>query len=110
MTREEKKINEIDKRVDSLETTFKMFMQEMRDFKTEMRNRDNQRAKEIMEIRQDMKDMQTRFYTKIDNMDAKIDGIGKHVQNLTVAAIVGMGAAVAGIGAIAVTVMYSILR
>ena len=110
MTREEKKINEIDKRVDSLETTFKMFMQEMRDFKTEMRQQNQMRAEEIREIRQDMKDMQTRFYTKIDNMDAKIDGIGKHVQNLTVAAIVGMGAAVAGIGAIAVTVIYSVLR
>ena len=95
MTREEKKINEIDKRVDSLETTFKMFMQEMRDFKTEMRNRDNQRAKEIMEIRQDMKTMQA-------SLDTKIDSMGKHVRNLSVATIIG-------VATIAVTVVYSIL-
>ena len=113
MTEDEKKINNIENRVDTLETTFKMFMQEMRD-------RDKQRADDIRELRQDMKNMQAKhdadmkglqkdFYTKMDNMDKKLDGVIKHVQNLTVAAMVGIGAAVAGIGAIAVTVMYSVL-
>ena len=113
MTEQEKKINNIENRVDTLEATFKMFMQEMRD-------RDNQRAEDIRELRQDMKNMQAKhdadmkglqkdFYTKMDNMDKKLDGVVKHVQNLTVAAMVGIGAAVAGIGAIAVTVMYSVL-
>ena len=102
MTEQEKKINNIENRVDTLEATFKMFMQEMRD-------RDNQRAEDIRELRQDMKGLQKDFYTKMDNMDKKLDGVVKHVQNLTVAAMVGIGAAVAGIGAIAVTVMYSVL-
>ncbi|MBR3497419.1 MAG: hypothetical protein IKO05_00320 [Selenomonadaceae bacterium] len=113
MTEQEKQIVEVEKRVDTLEAVFKSFMQEMRD-------RDKQRADDIREIRQDMKNMQTRhdadmkglqkdFYTKMDNMDKKMDGVVKHVQNLTVAAIVGIGAAVAGIGAIAVTVVYSVL-
>ena len=110
MTEDEKNFNDVEKRVDKLETTFKMFMQEMRDFKTEMRQQNQMRSEEIREIRQDMKDMQNRFYTKMDSMDVKIDGIGKHVQNLTVAAMVGMGAAIIGIGAIAVTVIYSVLN
>jgi len=101
MTQQEKTLNQVEARVSNLETKFEMFIQEMRDFKTEMRDRDSQRAKEIMEIRQDMKTMQAQ-------LDTKIDGIGKHVQNLTVAAMVGIGTAVIGIGAIAVTVMYSI--
>ena len=77
---EQEKINDIDKRVNSLETTFKMFMQEMRDFKTEMRQQNQMRAAEIMELRQDMKTMQT-------NLDTKIDNMGKHVRNLSVATI-----------------------
>ena len=120
MTEDEKKLNDVDKRVSNLETTFNMFMQEMRDFKTELRDRDNRRAAEIAELRQkqdaaqakhdaDMKELQKSFYAKMDNMDAKIDSINKHVQNLTVAAIVGIGAAVIGIGAVAVTVIYSVL-
>ena len=88
MTKQEKKINEIDKRVDNLETTFKMFIQEMRD-------RDNQRAEEIRELRQkqeaDMKEIRN-----------SIDGMGKHVRNLSVATIIG-------VATIAVTVVYSIL-
>ena len=63
---------------------------------SEMRDRDNQRAEEIREIRQDMKEMQK-------NLDAKIDSIGKHVRNLSLTA---MGA----IGAMVVTVIISLLR
>jgi len=102
MTEQEKQLNQVEARVSNLETKFEAFMDEMRDFKTEMRDRDNQRAAEIRELRQDMKTMQA-------NLDAKIDGIGKHVQNLTVAAIVGIGTAVVGVATIAVTVVYSIL-
>lgn len=88
MSKQEKRIVEVEKRVDTLEAVFKSFMQEMRD-------RDNQRAAEIMELRQDMKTMQA-------NLDAKIDDMGKHVRNLSVATIIG-------VATIAVTVVYSIL-
>ena len=113
MTEQEKINAEVQKQLAMQDAKFNTFMQEMRD-------RDKQRADDIRELRQDMKNMQTRhdadmkglqkdFYTKMDNMDKKMDGVVKHVQNLTVAAIVGIGAAVAGIGAIAVTVVYSVL-
>ena len=95
MTKHEKKLNQVEARVSNLETKFEMFIQEMRDFKIEMRDRDNQRTAEIMEIRQDMKNMQA-------SLDSKIDSMGKHVRNLSVATIIG-------VATIAVTVVYSIL-
>ncbi len=95
MTEDEKRINNIDSRVSTLETTFKMFMQEMRDFKTEMRQQNQLRAEELREMRQkhdaDMREIRT-----------SIDGMGKHVRNLSVATIIG-------VGTIAITVVYSIL-
>ncbi len=85
----------IDSRVSSLEAKFEMFIGEMRDFKNEIREQNKMRAAEIAEIRQkqesDMKEIR-----------ASIDGMGKHVRNLAVAAIVGIGAiAIAVIGFIA---------
>ena len=49
---------------------------------------------DMREIRQDMKNMQI-------SLDGKIDSMGKHVRNLSVAAIIG-------IATIAITVIYSI--
>ena len=52
----------------------------------------------------DMKEMQKNIYAKMDNMDAKIEGIGNHVRNITIAAMVGIGAAVIGVAAMVVAV------
>ena len=120
MTEQEKQFVGLDTRVSVIETTVNNFIQEMRDFKTEMRDfrtemrdKDNQRAAEIAEIRQkhdnDMKEMQKSFQTRMDSMDAKIDGIGKHVQTLVNASMVGIAAAVIGIATIAATVIYSVV-
>lgn len=57
----------LESRVSSLEAKFEIFMGEMRD-------RDNQRAEDMREIR------------------SKLDNMGNHVRNLAVAAIVGIGA------------------
>ena len=95
---EDEKIHNIDSRVSNLETKFEIHMR-----------RQDELAADIREIRQDMKDMQKNFDAKIDKLDTKIDGIGKHVQNLSVAAMVGVGTSVVSIGAIAVTVIYSVL-
>ena len=62
-----------------------MFMQEMRD-------RDNQRAEDMREIR-----------TSLSNMKNRIEDMGKHVRNL---ALTAMGA----IGAMVVTVIISLLK
>ena len=52
----------------------------------------------------DMKEMQKNLYAKMDNMDANIEGIGNHVRNITIAAMVGIGAAVTGVAAMVVAV------
>ena len=82
-------------RIDNTLTKIDMMLAELRDSRTEMRDRDNQRAAETREL-------QTRFYTKIDALDAKIDALGKHVQNLTVAAIVGFSAVLVAVGGLVV--------
>lgn len=95
MTEQEKINQQLQRQLALQDAKFNAFVEEMRDFKTEMRDRDNQRAAEIMEIRQDMKTMQA-------SLDAKIEGIGFHVRNLSVATIIG-------VGTIEITVIYSIL-
>lgn len=76
----EKRLNKVEKQVTSIETKIDMFIGEMRE-------RDNQRAAEIREIR------------------ASIEDMGKHVRNLTVAAMVGMGTmTIAGL-AIAISIV-----
>ena len=88
MTEQEKINAEVQTKLALQDAKFNMFMQEMRD-------RDNQRAAEIREMRQDMKTMQA-------SLDSKIDDMGKHVRNLSVATIIG-------VATIAITVIYSIL-
>ena len=93
-------------RVDALNGKIDAFIDESRVARNRqdenIRDRDNQRATEIMEIRQDMRNMQA-------SLDTKIDGIGKHVQNLTVAAMVGVGTSVIAVVVMVGTVVYSML-
>ena len=94
MTEDEKRINNIESRVGNLETKFEMFIQEMRDFKTEMRQQNQMRTEDIREIR-----------ASINNIQNRIEDMGKHVRNLTVAAMVGMGTmTIAGL-AIAISIL-----
>lgn len=109
MTEDEKRINNIENRVSNLETKFEMFMQSHEDFKAEIRQQNQMRAEEIRELRQDMKNMQKTFDAKIDKLDAKIDGIGKHVQNLSIAAIAGVGGMFVAVGVMVGTMIYAIL-
>ena len=76
----EKRLNKVENKVTSIETKIDMFIGEMRE-------RDNQRAEDIREIR------------------AGIESMGKHVRNLTIAAMVGMGTmTIAGL-AIAISII-----
>ena len=85
MTEQEKINAEVQTKLDLQDAKFNMFMQEMRD-------RDNQRAEDIREIR-----------TSISNIQNRIDDMGKHVRNLSLTA---MGA----IGAMVVTVIISLIK
>lgn len=103
-----------DARISNLETKFEIFMQSMQDFKNEMRGRDKQRAEEIAELRKDIKELNKATDAKITALtaatDAKIesirttiDGMGKHVRNLAITAMVGIIAAGAGIAAMVIS-------
>ena len=87
----EGRVRVVENKVVSIETKIDMFI-------GEIRQQNQMRAEEISELRRDMKDMQK-------NLDTKIDDMGKHVRNLTVAAIVGMATmTIAGI-AIAISIV-----
>ena len=76
----ERRLNKVENKVTSIKTKIDMFI-------GEMRQQNEMRAAEIREIR------------------SSIDGMGKHVRNLTVAAMVGMGTmTIAGI-AIAISIV-----
>ena len=99
MTEQERKVEKLDERVTNLErqvseTTINVngLIRALQDFKTEMRDRDNQRAEDIREIRQ-----------SINNMQNSINEMGKHVRNLSLTAM-------AAIGAMVVTVIVSLLK
>ncbi|MBR1806601.1 MAG: hypothetical protein IJ774_09505 [Selenomonadaceae bacterium] len=85
MTEQEKINAEVQMKLALQDAKFESFIKEMKDFKTEMRDRDNQRAEDMREIR------------------ASISDMGKHVRNLSITAM-------AAIGAMVVTVIISLLR
>ena len=97
-----------DARISNLETKFEMFMQsmkettdnlkaEMQDFKQEMRDRDNQRHTEIAELRQSIREIYTTTDAKVSKIESKIDALSQHIQNMAIAAVVGVGAVVAAV-------------
>ena len=80
------RVNRLDERVGRLEQQVATVTAKVDTFIGEMRDRDNQRAEDIREIRN------------------SLDGMGKHVRNLTIAAMVGMGSmTIAGI-AVAISI------
>ena len=94
-----------DARISNLETKFEMFMQsmkettdnlkaEMQDFKNEMRDRDNRRADEIATVN-------AKYDAEVKAINAKIDEkfekILSQMQNMAIAAVVGVGAIVVGV-------------
>ena len=69
----ETRVTDLEKRQEVQDAKFEAFMQEMRDFKTEMRDRDNQRAREIAELRQETN-------RKVDQISRDIKDVGKEVR------------------------------
>lgn len=116
-------MSEAESRLTRLETKVDMFIDEMRDFKTEIRDRDNQRVAEIAELRQkhdadmkamaekhdsDMKAMAEKHDADVRTINQKIDtsiaalrqtvdSTNKHMQALIIAAVVGVIAVVIGV-------------
>ena len=81
----ENRVNHLETKVSVIETKIDMFIDEMRD-------RDNQRAAEISELRQKQETDMREIRSSIEKVNDKIDGMEKHVRNLTTTAIIGIGA------------------
>ena len=83
MTEQERINADVQMKLAMQDAKFNAFVEEMRDFKMEMRQQNQMRAEETRELRQkqeaDMKEIR-----------ATIEGMGKHVRNLTIAVMVGM--------------------
>ena len=90
-------VADIETRVDNLETKVTTLEQQVSNVMTkldmfiaESREARKRQDADIREIRQEMKDMQK-------NMDSKIDGMGKHVRNMSVVTIIGIAAMVVAV-------------
>ena len=116
----EKRVSDLERNVDRVIMKVDLFIEESREARrrqdaemraarekhdADMREMREKHDADIREMRQDMKEMQTRFYAKMDNMDAKIDNIGNHVRNITIATMVGIGAAVTVVAAMVITAL-----
>ena len=91
MTEQEKINAEVQMKLAMQDAKFAMFMQEAKEMRQDIR-----------ELRQDMKDMQA-------NLDAKIDSMGKHVRNLSVAAMAAVGGMFVAVGVMVGILIYTIL-
>ena len=88
----DKRITNLERQVSETTINVNGLIRALQDFKEEMRDRDNQRAADIREIR-----------ASISNMQNSLDGMGKHVRNLAITSM-------AAIGGMVITVIYSILN
>ena len=93
----------LDQRLTSLETKFELFMDEMRDMKRRQNELD---AKMEAQRAEDKRE----FNAKIDKLDSKIDSIGKHVQTMSTAVMVGIGAMIVSFAAITVTIVLTLVN
>lgn len=80
--------------VNVLATNVNNLTNELRDFKQEMRDRDNQRRAENEEIRNEIREINKATDAKIDAIRVSVDGMGKHIRNLSYASIGAIAAMV----------------
>jgi len=85
MTEQERINTEVQTKLALQDAKFNIFMQEMRD-------RDNQRAEDMREIRSSVAEM------------------GKHVRNLAITSMAAIGGMVIAVGAMVITVVYTIFK
>ena len=126
----ETRVTTLEQQVSNVMTKLDMFIAESREARqrqdADIREAREKHEADMREIRErqeaaqakhdaEMHEMNQRFYGKFDDMNAKIDakfasmntkieGIGNHVRNITIAAMVGIGAAVTGVAAMVVAI------
>ena len=109
----QRNIDKSNMRVDTIEVKIDAFIRSLEDFKAEMRDRDNQRAAETAALRAEMIEKDKAIHAEMAESNKKIaeeisgiktelKGLDKYFHNLTITAMVGVGAAVIGIGVMVV--------
>ena len=82
----ETRVTTLEQQVSNVMTKLDMFITESRTARArqdaDMREARQKHEADIREMRQDMKNMQA-------SMDAKIDGMGKHIRNMSIVTIIG---------------------
>ncbi len=86
MTEQEKINIELQTKLAIQDAKFNVFMQEMKDFKAEMRDRDNQRAEDIREIR-----------TSLQNLQTNMQNMQTSNRNLNIVTLLGIAAIVVAV-------------
>lgn len=86
----ETRVDKLENRVTSLEQQVSNVATKMDMFIEESRAARERQDADIRELRQDMKNMQ-------QNLDSKIDGMGKHVRNMSIVTIIGIAAMVVAV-------------
>lgn len=100
-------INEkFERRIEVQNTKIDMFIEEMRDFKAEMREQNQLRAQEISAINARIDTTLARIdekFSRIDEkfarIDEKFERILNQIQNMAIVTVVGVGAIVIGVAA-----------
>ena len=99
MTEQERINSEVQTKLALQDAKINVLVDEMRDFKAEMRQQNEMRAEDMREIRQ-----------SLSNMQNNISDMGKHVRNLAITSMAAIGGMVVAVGAMIVTVVYSIFN
>ena len=90
----EEKYSDLHTVVNVLATNVNNLTNELRDFKNEMREQNKMRATEMAEIRRSIEETNKATDAKIDAIRVSVDGMGKHIRNLSYASIGAIAAMV----------------
>ena len=97
----DEKFNSLLAKMDATNSKVDSLADEMKDFKEEMRQQNQMRAAENAEIRNEIREISKSTDAKIAEIRTTVDGMGKHVRNLTYTSI-------AAIAAMVITVMLNL--
>ena len=101
----ENRVTTLELKVDQVMTKLDMFIEESREARqrqyADMREMRQQHDDDMREMRQkhddDMREMRQDMKNMQISLDAKIDGMGKHVRNMSVVTIIGIAAMVVAV-------------
>ena len=104
MTRQEKINNEFQRqidmqnaRIDKIDVKLDAFIQSLEDFKTEMRNKDNQRAAEMSALRAEMISRDNQRAAEMSEIRTSLQNIQLSGRNLNIVTLIGIAAMVVAI-------------